>query len=407
MKLSIANMSWGILLAFLITTTPLSFFKYERPIHPANTAGQHYFVVDETIWEHARPDLDDLRLYIAERVIPYALTIEMGNRETEQKRLRVLQPGSVGGKTQFLLDMAAADEYDRIQLTLETKNFVAHGRADGQDDPHGNQWVNLGTTTIYDLTDEKLGHNSTLQIPLSAYRYLRVTLDGIVKPSEVMEATAGATRSEKAVWRDVAKLSASEERGRDTVLRFEVPPNVSAERVLFTMEASQPNFLRSLEIQDSKKQTFSAGTISRIHTQRRGQKIDVDNLSLATSVAGPGTYRLVIHNGDDAPLKISDARLQQYERRIYFDAEFGATAQLYYGDERLTSPVYDYHKLFQKDANATPLTLGAETMNVSYTGRPDDRPWSERHPAVLWAAIIAVVLLLGGIAFRSVKSATS
>jgi hypothetical protein len=177
------------------------------------------------------------------------------------------------------------------------------------------------------------------------------------------------------------------------------------ERVLFTMEASQPNFLRSLEIQDSKKQTFSAGTISRIHTQRRGQKIDVDNLSLATSVAGPGTYRLVIHNGDDAPLKISDARLQQYERRIYFDAEFGATAQLYYGDERLTSPVYDYRKLFQKMQTLI-RRRSAPRRNVSYTGRPDNRPWSGVIRLFFRAAIIAVVLL-GGIAFRSVKSATS
>jgi hypothetical protein len=51
--------------------------------------------------------------------------------------------------------------------------------------------------------------------------------------------------------------------------------------------------------------------------------------------------------------------------------------------------------------------LGSEEANTSYSGRPDDRPWSERHPAVLWAAIIAAVLILGGIAMRSMKTATT
>ena len=51
--------------------------------------------------------------------------------------------------------------------------------------------------------------------------------------------------------------------------------------------------------------------------------------------------------------------------------------------------------------------MDAEVTNSAYTGRPDDRPWSERHPAVLWAAILAAVALLGGIAVRSIKTATS
>ena len=43
-------------------------------------------------------------------------------------------------------------------------NRLAHALIEGQDDPHGKQWATLGTTTLYDLTDERLGHNSTLQI---------------------------------------------------------------------------------------------------------------------------------------------------------------------------------------------------------------------------------------------------
>jgi hypothetical protein len=78
---------------------------------------------------------------------------------------------------------------------------------------------------------------------------------------------------------------------------------------------------------------------------------------------------------------------------------------LYYGDEKAAMPIYDYAKLFQQDKNATIAQLEAETTNAAYTGRPDDRPWSERHPEVLWVAIVAAVLVLGGLAVRSLRSA--
>ena len=173
---------------------------------------------------------------------------------------------------------------------------------------------------------------------------------------------------------------------------------------MFTIDPAQGNFQREIEIQSDKGFVSGSSEITRIHIQRNGQKIDVDRTWLALSAAGQGPLRAVIHNGDDAPLKITRARLQQYERRIYFDCEAGVPLGLYYGDEKLSAPVYDYAKLFQSDANASQLQLAAEVANSLYSGRPDDRPWSERHPAVLWGAILAAVAILGLIAARSIKS---
>jgi len=396
----------GLLAALLAASSSTSYFNYQRQLQAINSSGQHYAVVDETIWQHARQDLDDLRIYSAEKEIAYRLTIEQGSSETEQKQCRVLQPGTVGGKTQFLLDMSGIPEYDRIELKLGTKNFVAHARVEGEDDPHGTKWAVLGTTTLYDLSDERLGHNSTLQIPLTTYKYLRVTVDSPVKPSEVQGGTAGITRAQKAVWRDLSGDPKQTQEGKDTILTFSIPGNVPVERVILSVDPGQQNFLRGMEVQGDKGQWFGTGEIRRVHMQRNGQKIDTEQPSLDIRATSQGTLKVIIHNGDDAPLKITGARLQQYERRIYFDADSGARARLYYGDAKLESPVYDYAKLFQKDANASQVPLGDEEANATYTGRPDERPWSERHPAVLWVAIVAAVLILGSIALRSMKGAT-
>ena len=393
----------GLLAALLTTSSALSYFHYQRPLQPLDSSGQHYIVVDEAVWQHARPDLSDLRIYSTDKEIPYRITIEQGSSETEQRQCRVLQPGMVGGKTQFLLDMSGVAEYDRIELNLRARNFVAHARVEGQDDLHGAKWAVLGTTTLYDLSDERLGRNLTLKIPLTTYKYLRVTVDKPVNPSDVESGTAGITRAQKAVWRDLGSEPKQSQQGKDTILTFSVQGEVPVERAVISVDPAQQNFLRRLEVQEENGQEFGSGEIRRVHMERNGQKIDTEQTSLDLRGNIQGALKIIIHNGDDVPLKITGARLQQYERRIYFDADAGIQPKLYYGDAQLDAPVYDYAKLFQKNTNADQKQLGAEEVNAAFTGRPDDRPWSERHPAVLWLAIIAAVLILGGVALRSMK----
>jgi Protein of unknown function (DUF3999) len=238
----VSKLFLALLAMVLAISASPAYFKYRRQVQPIDSAGQHYIIVDEALWRHTGPDLNDLRMYAAEKEVPYKMTVEMGRGETEQKQFRVLQPASIGGKTQFLLDMSSVDEYDRIHLTLATKNFVAHARVEGQDDPHGSKWAVLGTTTLYDLSDEKLGSNSTLQIPLSAFKFLRVTVDSVVKPSDVKNGTAGATRAQKAIWRDVISTSSVQQRGKETVISFDVPANTPVERLRLDIDPSQPNF---------------------------------------------------------------------------------------------------------------------------------------------------------------------
>jgi hypothetical protein len=397
----------GLMAALLTTSSAISYFHFQRQLQPLDSSGQHYIVVDEAVWQHARPDLSDLRIYSTEKEVPYRLTIEQGSSETEQKQCRVLQPATIGGKTQFLLDMSGVAEYDRVELSLRAKNFVAHARIEGQDDPHGAKWAVLGTTTLYDLSDERLGRNFTLKIPLTTYKYLRVTVDRPVNPSDVEGGSAGITRSEKAVWRDLGSEPKQSQQGKDTILTFSVAGEVPVERALISIDPAQLNLLRRVEVQGDNGEAFGSGEIRRVHLERNGQKIDTEQTSLDLRGNTQGALKIIIHNGDDAPLKITGARLQQYERRIYFDGDTGIRLKLYYGDAQLDTPVYDYAKLFQKSAEAKQIQLGAEEANAAFTGRPDERPWSERHPAVLWVAIVAAVLILGGVALRSMKAAAT
>jgi hypothetical protein len=390
-------------LVLLGASSSIAFFKYQRPVETSGS-GQNYVTIDDSVWSHSRADLGDLRLYSGQTEVPYALLTEHGSQQHEHQEVSVLQQSVVGGKTQFLIDMSSVAEYDHVDLRLGAKDFVAHFRVEGQDDLHGTQWASLGDSILYDLSREHLGNNFMLRLPRSTYKYLRVTVDGPVKPADILGAISELHEERKPVWRNVNNTPAIQQAGKDTVLTFTVPANVPVEKIVFGMDAAQPNFRRSVEIRDDKDNILSTGEINRIHMVRAGQRIDSEDDEVDFSEIGQKWLKVVIHNGDDAPLKVNSASLQQIERRVYFEAPSQARLTLYYGDEKLERPEYDYAKLFLNSTDAHAAQLGPETNNAAYTGRPDDRPWSERHPAILWIAIIAAVLVLGVLALRSMRS---
>jgi hypothetical protein len=381
----------------------ISYFKYQSAVQ-AKEDGQHYIVVDEAIWQHARADLGDLRLVAGDKEVPFALSIERGSEQREHKDVPVLQESAVQGKTQFLIDMSQIGEYSRVELRVGTKNYVAHAEVEGQDDPHGKKWAILGDGILYDLSTENLGSNSVLRLPVSRYKFLRVTLDGPVQPKDVQGAFTELGEGRSPLYRTVASATRQERRGKDTLYFFEFSGSVPIERIVFTIDPAQPNFRRSVEIEDDKSGWLGSGEISRVHMLRNARKIDSEVSDVCVSTRGHNKIQVIIHNGDDPPLQIASASLQQYQRRVYFDLRAQGQLTLYYGDEKLEPPIFDYAKLFQQDKGAVAATLGPEIANVAYKGRPDDRPWSERHPAVLWGAIVAAVMILGTVALRSIKS---
>jgi hypothetical protein len=395
---------FAALVVFLLSAgDSVSYFKYSREVRVPAVGTQAYVVADESLWQHAGPGLASLRLF-GDAEIPYALLVEEGGSQTQQQAVRILQPGVVAGKTQFVLDMTGVAEYDHVELTLKATNFVCKATVEGQDDLHGTRWAVLGHTIFYDLSSDHLGADSTLRLPLTTYKYLRITLDGPVNPTQIESATAAERQEQKAIWRNLGVAATRQIEGKDSVFLFHELENVPIERLAFKIDPTQVNFRRQVEIQNEKKQPLGYGELNRIHLVRQGQKVDSERSEVDFQRLGSKeTLRVVVHNGDDPPLKIADVSLEQYERRIYFTSS-APTPRLYYGDDKLASPVYDYAKLFQQDPKAGPATLGPETANAAYTGRPDERPWSERHPAVLWVAIVGAVLLLGAMALRSMRS---
>jgi hypothetical protein len=177
------------------------------------------------------------------------------------------------------------------------------------------------------------------------------------------------------------------------------------ERVTFTIPASSVNFNRTVAFSDEHGNEFQRGAISRVRMNRGGQTVTSEDLDIDLYAHAASQITIRIENGDDPALPIQAVRPLSVERRLYFDPKGKSSLQLYYGDSKLEAPTYDYAKFFQPSADAAVAKLGPAQANPQYAGRPDDRPWSERHTFVLWAAMVLAVVVLGALAIKGLKGA--
>jgi hypothetical protein len=382
----------------------VAFLTHTREVMPADLARQNYLVVDEEVWSVARNDLADLRLYANGTEVPYALRVERSSTQQIEADVKVLQPGTIGGKTQFVLDVSGVEEYNRVTLHLGTRDFIARATVEGQDDLRGPRWVKLAEVTLYDFSREKLGSSSTLRLPDSRFRFLRVTITGGVAPGDVQGATVARYVERPGNWTKVREATSFPQDGKTTVISIDWPENVPLDRLAFDIEPEQINFRREFEVRNAENRRIAGSSLSRVRMRRGASNVDSEEVSLEVQGARSRQFRIVIQNGDDPPLRLRRVEGYSAERRVYFDPQGIAKLNLYYGDDKLSAPVYDYAKFFQADPAAPAARLAAHDRNSAYTGRPDTRPWSERNPAILWTALILAVAGLAAVALKGLRT---
>ncbi len=382
------------------------YFSNVRDVRTQDASKQNYITVDEEQWMHSSDSLSDLRIYGAQgNEVPYQMQTQSASAASTQVAARMLQLGTTAGSTTFVLDVSAVSEYNRIALEMETRNFVAHATVEGMDDIHAKTATGLGTYTLYDFTDERLGRNFELRLPDSRFRFLRIALSSEISTRDVKGASISFWEEKSAGWSNIHAQPRIEREGKTTVIRWETSPKVPLDRVVF--EVDGVNYSRTMWLEDAKAFRIASGTLSRVKLQRKGRSVESENLELHVGGAHSGSYKLVIENGDDPPLAIRRVQPQFVARRIYFDPHGESALKLYYGDDRLSAPVYDYSKLFVEQPDAVAAALGDGAHNSAYTGRPDERPWSDRHPSVVWIALVVAVAALGALALRGMKPAGS
>lgn len=423
--------------------------QFERAIGTEAGTGQACAVLDAAIFPHAAPSLSDVRIFpvqepslgTAAHEVPYAITLsEPENNVTEPARLLNVGTDSSGKKIVFDLEMPA-HSYSDVTLNLDpaAQNFIATATVEGADELGSYVKVTqLGTFTLFDLSAQHLSRDTTIPLQESTFKFLHVELNvspapgapvSRFVPAIVQGATVPPSREAQTIYTTVASVSVPTTGAlatpRKTRFDLDLPLRVPVERISFDLSPSYSgNFSRDVTIHASSDADMTGskatgvmaeppletltGTLSRVHSTEDGRSINQHQLSvpavLGANLQHPAHVWIEVENGDDQPLPIVAVRLEMRQRKICFDAPVGGSVALFYGDSRLGAPQYDYARLFAASRTAVVAKLGPEVLNPTYRAPADTRPFAERHPELLWIALIAVVCALGVVALKAARN---
>jgi len=410
-----------VLLFSIAAVSPeIRYFRYERPLSVTQSSGQTCAVIDPAIFPHAAPELADLRLYMDNAEIPYVIQLAEPLK-AEEKSITPFNLGDRHGLTVFDAEMPEA-HYRDVELAISARDFIATVNVAGSQSKAGSAQTRIGSYTVFDLTSQKLGRSTVLHLPESDFRFLHFSIAGPLKPDSVTGLSVEHLPARPPKYQSVAVSSSGENKGRSSLFEFIVPAHVPVDRLtlvpgptpaLFSRDVSiavAAQIAKSTDESEPARPSVYSGNVLRVHKVQEGHTIDEERLSI--DVPSPQSesatkWTVTIDNGDDAALMPETVRLEMVERSLCFEAIASRQYTVFYGDSALTAPRYDYAKLFVAQPDPMSVSAGAESQNAAFQQRPDARPFTEKHPALLWAALIAVVTVLGGIALQSARRSVS
>jgi hypothetical protein len=332
---------------------------------------------------------------------------------------RVLNLGMRDGSIVFDLEMPARS-YTDVILDLAGKDYLATATVSGSDAPAGAPTM-LGEFTLFDLTSQRLSHNTTLHLQESSFRYLHVAISAsaapgaafVMTPQMVQGATVPPSREAQTLYTPALTIREVQQRGHQTIATVSLPARLPIERVSFVLAPEfKGNFSRDVHISahaaGEPAVESVGGTILRVHLNQAGREIRQQQLSvpavLGANLQESAQLEVKVDNGDDPALAITAVQLEMRQRELCFDASVAPRPELFYGDPALPTPQYDFARLFSPSAHLVQAKLGPEQRNPEYRARPDTRPIAERHPGLIWIVLLIVVCVLAVVALRSSKA---
>jgi hypothetical protein len=391
-------------------------FEYERTLFGIpSVASQACLPLDVDIFAHAARNLADVRLYHDGSEVPYVIRLVAPVAVTGAP-LSLLNLGLQKKLTVF--DAAMPDgNYSDVDLNVAAHDFIATVTVAGSN-RQGAAGTSLGSSTIFDLTRQRLGRSTVLHLPESNFRYLHFEVAGPVTPPDITGLTVERQPDSAPSYKTVAQSLQPSQKDRSTIFETTVPAHVPVDRLVFVPGAEPVMFSRDVritvqpdgtkplrdDIEAPPTPSIFNGNLLRVHSTEEGHRLDEERLVIdasAIELDTPARWTISIANGDDRPIDNVSVNLEMVERDLCFEAAGSGRYTLFYGDAALATPLYDYSVLFKPTSDTSHPTAAAEQRNPIYESRPDQRPFTDRHPALLWSALIAVILVLGAVALRS------
>jgi hypothetical protein len=383
-------------------------WQYSRALQLSATPSDWTrFTLPPEIYGPAQGSLADLRLVDRSgKEVPYLLHAQQEQCQRAWRNAPLSDTGFTPGQhSQAVIDTGTdAAAHNALEINTGQKDFFTWTEIAASDDRV--TWrIVREKAPLYRFDSDRPNNGEILNYPLTHSRWLRLRfLQGekalaITSARVTREIRTEAEHIPLAAGFQLAAKQADQESVWQTDLDRIQPP-VSALR----FETSQQAFHRAVRISTSEDGK-SWRIIAHGHIYRHVAAEDVKQRSVM-EISFPETrarlWRVAILNRNDPALPGLQVRLLAIPRHVAFRPVQGEDYRLLYGNPRATPAQYELAQLSKGTQwqTAPVSTLGMEVANAAYVS---PEPWSERHPWLLWAALVATVGLLAWIAINALR----
>jgi hypothetical protein len=389
-------------------SAPWKNWQHSRPLQmPAAPSEWARLTLPPEIYGPAQGNLADLRLIDqGGREIPYLLHAQQEQCQRTWRSAPVSDTGFIPGQySQAVVDTGTdGAPHNALEITTDQKDFFTWTEIAASDDRI--TWrIVREKAPLYRFDSDRLNKGEILNYPLTRSRWLRLRfLQGdkalpVTSAHITREVRTEAERSPLAASFQLAAEQAERESTWQTDLGRSLPP-VSAIR----FESSQAEFHRGVKVSTSEDGK-SWRSIAHGQIYRHAATVDAKQravLEISFPEARARFWRISILNRNDPALAGLHLQMLTVPRQMAFRREAGQDYRLLYGNPSATPAQYELAQVSSSAQwqSAPVATLGVEASNASYVSAA---PWSERHPWLLWTALVAAVGMLAWMAITALR----
>ncbi|OGZ45823.1 MAG: hypothetical protein A2756_02865 [Candidatus Ryanbacteria bacterium RIFCSPHIGHO2_01_FULL_48_27] len=396
-------------------------FRARVVANPSTPVGYVKMDLPQEAFAHLKSDLSDLRVSAdGGLMVPYVVAIEREASAFVSVPARMTNLSSQNGEmTSFILDMGRSGLlHNRITIETSSENFRRKVIIDGSDDQMS--WRTLNPAgQIFDYTVRDIKpvsvEDMNVSYPDATFRYLRVTIsDAGESPLKVIGARVArmAVSGAREVSYSPLISTRQDTETKSTVVVLDLgAEGIPHRRGQVRIDGN--NFHRSVAIYDSDApgddaswRLLSNAYVFSIDTP----KFSGSNTEFSYPESNKRYLKLVISNGDDAPVSVNAATLYGVVRSIIFLYDPSKEYMLYLGDPAAIRPQYDLSEILQyvESSDLDRVQLAALENNPYFVAPKIPKPpITERSPYALPVVLGLVVAVLAFLLFRVVGHAAS
>lgn len=394
------------------TFAAVSDFRYRATITVNDTAASYNLLeLPDDVLGQTQTGSSDLRIYSGDEEIPYATVTEQDLTATAKfERAEIINQGKdAQGNLQFEVLIPTSQWVKQLTVISSDKNFIRRAKIEGSRNQQ--DWLTLNEdSTIFDLTDEQKARHLEINLALTNFPYLRITiynvgkgtfhLDGINLSSQNQTDVVAETKE-----RPYTMLTQSSKSGIQEYTLDLLQPNLPSKEWEIVTDAV--NFNRTVELYASENNKDWS-----LITQGEFFVYQLDKLTAKQLVLKFDTriryLKLKINNQNNLPLNIQSMKIKGSNPLLVFPVDRTKETILFWGNSQSKAPVYDIQKFKSNlDYSKTPkASLGNAVENKDYQFK-DTRPWTEKNSWLLQGILVIVVAALLVIILRSILKISS